>query len=306
MVDGERAIPVAGWLKVSVSIAQRLFVPLALACLAVAAYGARDAFVVVIDQARIGPLLLTVLIWASLQMLGPVTSWIVLSGLGSTVNYRTALQVHVARLPARYLPGGIWQTVSRVVDLHALGVNRAQLSVMVAMENLAPLATALVLGGACAWAAGTRAVPAPALLCIGLGLAAVLPWLIGRTVRQVQLPILSYVLVLVSTMAFWILAAAAFVVYWLAFPSVPQTSGVAGLMATYLLAWTAGFVAVFAPQGIGVFEAVAGLLLEGSMSLGGMAVMVAGFRAMTLAGDGLAYLVGTALARSRKRDTRTR
>lgn len=282
-------------------LARRLFVPLALLFLALAAYAARDTFGVVLANARPGPLLFTVLAWAMLHLLVPVISWIVLDGLGTGIGYRTALRIHVSRLPARYLPGGVWQTVSRVVDLHALGVSKRQLSVLVAMENIAPLATALGLGGACALAAGSTRLPAPALLAAGLLLGMALPLAMRRLLPQAPLPLRSYLLAVAATMAFWVVAAGAFITYWSAFPAMPLDAGYAGLAASYLLAWAAGFVAVFAPQGLGVFEAVAGLLLDGALPLAGMAVMVAGFRAATLAGDGLAYLAGLLVQRMRAR-----
>lgn len=281
-----------GLIRRALVLARRLFVPLALLFLALAAYAARDVFGEVLAHARPAPLLLTVLAWSLLHLLVPVISWIVLDGLGTGIGYRTVLAIHVSRLPARYLPGGIWQTVSRVVDLHALGVSRRQLSVLVAMENIAPLGTALALGGACAIAAGTSQLPSPAILAAGLVLCMALPLALRRLLPQAPLPLASYLRAVAATLAFWVVAAGAFITYWSAFPALPLEAGYSSLAASYLLAWAAGFVAVFAPQGLGVFEAVAGLLLDGALPLAGMAVMVAGFRAATLAGDGLAYLCG--------------
>lgn len=276
-------------------VAQRLFVPLALASLAFAAYAARDSFGGILASARPGPLILTVLAWSLLHLLVPVVGWIVLGGLGTGISYRTMLRIHVSRLPARYLPGGVWQTVSRMVDLHGMGVTRAQLSVLLAMENLAPLATALALGGSLAWMAGSPRAPAPAAIAAGIMLAAALPWLMRRFFREAPLPAGRYLAALGTTMVFWVAAAGAFVTYWSAFPEVFTYAEPPGLMAAYLLAWSAGFVAIIAPQGIGVFEAVAGLLLDGALPMATMTVMVAGFRAATLLGDGLAWLVGLAL-----------
>lgn len=280
------------WLKRSVGVARRLFVPLALAFLALAAYGAREVVGGMLAGARTGALLLTVLAWSLLHLLVPLLSRIVLAGLGTGVGYRSALRIHLARLPARYLPGGIWQTVSRMVDLHALGVTKPQLSVLVAMENLAPLATALVLGGICAFVAGTTRLPAPTIVIAGLLLGIALPLAMRRFIRRATLPLRHYLLAATTTIVFWAIATGAFLLYWSAFPGMPLGAGVAELSASYLLAWAAGFAAVFAPQGIGVFELVAGLLLNGPIPLAGVAVMAAGFRAATLAGDGLAYVVG--------------
>jgi hypothetical protein len=281
-----------GWLKNLVHVARRLFLPLALLFLVLAAFAARDVVAVTLTQARPGPLVLTVMAWSMLSLMVPVTSWLVLAGMGTGIGYRTVLRIHVSRLPARYLPGGVWQTVSRMVDLHALGVTKAQLSVLVAMENLAPLATALVLGGFAAWFAAGSELPASAIVIVGMLIGASLPLGLRRFLRQAPLPLRHYLLALASMVVFWAVATASFISYWSAFPTMPLMAGIPELAASYLLAWSAGFVAFFAPQGIGVFEAVAGLLLDGAVPLAGVAVMVAGFRAATLAGDGLAYAAG--------------
>src|SRR5665213_2821880 len=95
-----------------------LFGPAALLFLMVAGWRARVVFPMVLEQTDAAPLVVTVLVWTSLHLLTPVFSWIVLRELGADIGYRTLLAIHVGRLPARYLPGGIWHTVSRVMDLH--------------------------------------------------------------------------------------------------------------------------------------------------------------------------------------------
>lgn len=292
-----------GLLRRALASARILFTPLALLFLALAAYGARGAFVEVMATARIGPLLLTVLLWSLVHLLVPLNTWIVLKGLGTGIGYPAALGIHLSRLPARYVPGGVWQTVSRVMDLHSMGVSKSQLTVLVAMENITPLATALSLGAACAMLAGTEDLPGPAILGAGLLLSISIPPALRRFVSQAPLPFQSYLLGSLATMAFWMIAAGTFVIYWSSFPSVTLESGKAGIAASYLLGWAAGFAAVFAPQGLGVFEAVAGLLLKGALPLAGMAVMVAGFRAAMLTGDGLAYLAWLSVRWTRRRSS---
>ena len=53
--------------------------------------------------------------------------------------------------------------------------------------------------------------------------------------------------------------------------------------------WMHGFAAVFAPQGVGVFEATIGMLLKGTIPLAGTALIAAGFRVVILAADLLAF-----------------
>jgi hypothetical protein len=272
-------------------IVRRAFTPLALIFLVLAAYSAREAFAQVLAQARLAPLLLTVVAWSSMNLLLPVITWIVLRGLGVRIDYATALRIHVARLPARYLPGGIWQTVSRMMDLHQLGVGRSQLSVLVMVENLGSLATAVTAGGLCVLLSGTSRLPTPAIIGTGVLLAAGLPWVLRRIFGRTALRLPAYLAALATLLSFWMLTATTFVIYWSAFPAL-EHGNLLDLYGAYLLAWAVGFVAVFAPQGIGVFEMVAAVLLRGELPLAGMAVLVAGFRAATLSGDALAFMLG--------------
>jgi hypothetical protein len=96
-----------------------------------------------------------------------------------------------------------------------------------------------------------------------------------------------------ASTVFWTIAATAFLAYWRAFPGAGASAlEVAG---TYLVAWAAGFASVFAPQGLGVFEAVAAVFLDGGLGFAGAAALVAGFRLVLLVADLLAWLVLQAL-----------
>lgn len=278
-----------------------LFTPLALAFLVMAAYAARDTLDALLDAADAGRLAAVVLAWACLHLLAPALAATVLRGLGSRVGYADALRMHVLRLPARYLPGGIWHTVARASDLQAMGVGSAQISALVAIENLIPLAAAITLGSAFAVAAAGASAPLLGLAAAGTALVAALPLAVSRLLPKANLPVATYAKAAAFSVAFWLLAASTFALYWNAFPAVPGVGSLAGLMGAYLLSWAAGFIAVFAPQGIGVFEAVAASMLKGSLPLAGVAVLVAGFRATTLAGDALAYAAGIAYATCARR-----
>jgi hypothetical protein len=232
------------------------------------------------------------LLWISLHLLTPLFTWIVLHGIGAGVPYRTLLRIHVARLPARYLPGGIWHTVSRAMDLHRLGVTRRHLSVMVVLEHAVPAGAALMLGGLALSLSGAATWLAPAAAVAGVvGLAAT--WVALRhpalrLARRFEWP--RYLGLVATICGFWLVAATAFLCYWSAFPLVVRGDApVLQLYGAYLLAWVAGFVSVFAPQGIGVFESVAGLFLRGTLTLGGTAVLVAGFRIVVLGADLAAF-----------------
>lgn len=285
MEDGYR------WLRRVLTSTRWVFGPLAVLFLIVAGIGARGTFENVVRHAHWPALVIAVVLWSALHLLSPVFTWVVLRGFGTGVRYVDALAIHVNRLPARYLPGGIWHTVSRVVDLHGKGVSRTQLAAMVALENALPVSVALVLGGAFLLVAGRDWLPSTLCMAAGVAILACLPILLRhRAVADCRMAAGTYCLAIGITVAFWLAAATAFARYWLAFPAQGE-SGLASIYAAYLLGWASGFVAVFAPQGLGVFESVAGALLRGALPFAGAAMLVAGFRATILAADVIAYAV---------------
>ena len=102
-----------------------LFTPAALLFLLAAGWRARVVFASVLGHTDALPLIVTVALWALLHLLTPVFSWIVLREIGADVGYQHAVGRSTSRAGCRhagYLPGGIWHTVSRVMDLHHLGV----------------------------------------------------------------------------------------------------------------------------------------------------------------------------------------
>lgn len=272
-------------------VARWLFGPVALLCLVLAGWHARPVFAVVIEQTDAAHIIAATLLWTTLHALTPLFTWIVLREIDASVPYRTLLRIHVCRLPARYLPGGIWHTVSRAMDLHRLGTSRAELSVMIVLENAVPAAVALMLGGLALVASG-EATPL-ATLAAGGGVAALAGTFLLLRRRALRNPrrfsLAAYLKLIATTSSFWLVAGTAFYCYWTAFPGARDGMPALQIYGTYLLAWVAGFVAVFAPQGIGVFESAAGLFLRGALTFGGAAVLVAGFRLAILGADMLAF-----------------
>lgn len=282
-----------GILRRVVAASRWLFGPAALLFLAVAGWHSREVFTAVIERTEPAPLVAAVALWALTHLLAPWSSAIVLGALDTRIRYRDLLAIHVARLPARYLPGGIWHTVSRVMDLHGRGVGRRELTAMVVLENSLPLATAGLLGGAFLCVTGNAQWPAiAALLVAPVVLAAAWLALRHRSLRpQGRFGLRSFLAATAASAVFWVLAAASFYCYWCAFPDARGSAGALQIAGTYLVAWAAGFASVFAPQGIGVFEAVAAIFLKGALGFAGAAVLVAGFRLVLLAADLLAWLV---------------
>jgi uncharacterized membrane protein YbhN (UPF0104 family) len=93
---------------------------------------------------------------------------------------------------------------------------------------------------------------------------------------------------------FWLWSGSVFALYVSAFPAATD-SGPVTAVGAYMVAWGVGWLALFAPQGIGVFEVVlAGLLAGGGA---GLALVLAGYRALIVVRDLSAAAVALALRR---------
>lgn len=263
--------------------AKRLFTPVAIAFLVYFAWHSRDALSSLLEQASLGHLALAAAIWGALHFLMPVLAVVILRGAGAAIAWQQAFSTHVERLPARYIPGGVWHTVGRVMDYHAQGADSKQLTAFVLLENGLAAAFTLAVGGAILWAAnvtGDLGALIP-LACVA-GVAGLLA--LRYFTRAVSSS--TYLKALGITALFWLVAATAFVIYLTAFPlpddKVFDSVTYAGV---YLFSWGVGFLAVFAPQGIGVFEAVASDLIASPIGFMGFAALLAGFRVTVMVAD---------------------
>ena len=102
--------------------AKTLFTPVAIVFLGYFCWQARDTLGELLRQASWPMLLVAILVWTLLHLLTPLTAVAVLNGSGSSVSWRQAFATHASRLPARYMPGGVWHTVGRIMDYRERGV----------------------------------------------------------------------------------------------------------------------------------------------------------------------------------------
>jgi glycosyltransferase 2 family protein len=277
----------------------------------IAIWSSREFLLQAWARARPGQLATATVLWTASHFVSPRFTQIVL-GRTQAIDYRAAFAVHALRLPAKYLPGGIWHMVGRLVDFSARGHGRTSLIEFVLMENLVAAGFAICVGStllaitdATAWA---PALTALALLA-AVGLTCV-PWAVKVFARADRiLGTRRYLELLVVAAAFWATAGTAFVVFVGAFGPGLLPPAPAAIYGTYLFSWGAGFIAFFAPQGVGVFEFVAGTLLEGRLALAHAVALLASFRLVVLAGDALAWVIAlsvfgraTAAMKSRRMD----
>ena len=261
----------------------------------------RDEVADLLDGARLGPLLGAL----GLGLLSLVQSaWFwsrCLTSLGSTRSLPAVLEATVAAIPARYLPGSVWYAAGRVGHLRRSGTPAVTLGLVAVLETLLSFVVAVALGGGLLLAAGSDDSGAGIVSLAGVAVVLALvtsPWVVNPVAGWVatrrglgEVPALrgaTYLELVGHLVMFWAASAAAFLCYLSAFPAV-DAPGALRTAGTFLVSWAAGFVAVFAPQGAGVFEAALAGLLDGPVAA--LAVVIGGYRALTAIRDALALAV---------------
>ena len=280
-----------------------LFTPLAFAFLLYFAWQSRGELANLISNASIVYLCAAAVVWGLLHALSPVFATVVLNACGSGVTWYQAFQTHAARLPARYVPGGIWHTVGRVVDYREQGVATRHLTAFVVLENGLAAATTLAVGGAIVFSmrgADTLGTIAAVASAAGLIALPALLFVLNSRVLQApdRLPAAAYVKGLFIVFLFWAGAAASFLLYLNAFAASTGQYSSIEMAGIYLFSWGVGFIAIFAPQGIGVFELVASELMSGPIGFMGLAALIAGFRVVVLVADLVVWAIYHSTRRS--------
>lgn len=284
------------WLK-------RLFATFAIGFLVYFGWQSRDLLAETIISANLFYLAAATAIWLLMHLISPLFTVLVFRGSGFDIAFNAAARIHLSNLPARYIPGGIWHTVGRIVAFREMGIDARRISLFVICENGLAVAVAFILGGGVLYMfRGLENWGGLAALCA-----------VGGAISLLLLPVITqyllfrgmqglggrYYLMSVAIAALsWCIASTAFVVFISAFTALELDISFLETAAVYLFSWGVGFVAVFAPQGIGVFEVMAGELLRGSLALGGIAVLLAGFRAVIFIADLFAWLLGRLLLSS--------
>jgi uncharacterized membrane protein YbhN (UPF0104 family) len=209
----------------------------------------------------------------------------VVRGWGSRLDYRDAARIWTISNLGRYVPGKVWQLGTMAVMARQHGVSglvAAGSALVVTVVNLvAGLVVAAVTGadvfGLSPWAVGAVGVLAAGTL---LG-PSVLPRVIqlvaratGREVVAPQLPMRAVVVAALSSVAAWVL-------YGLAFRELAAgvLGSAPGALSLYVAVFTSsyllGFLALFAPGGVGVREvAMATALARAGVDVASAAILV--------------------------------
>jgi len=271
--------------------AKGIFTPLALGFLIYFAWQSYDILATVIANAQPYFLIRAVFLLIMVHFVAPASVVMILKACGSSISYKFALNTHINRLPARYLPGGIWHTVGRTMDFYMHGIKPVHLTAFVLLENIMAVSTAFIIGGISVWYFrgitdiwGKIAVVGCLCSVLGLSLAPkILNWQILKSVYQVRYRF--YLQTIAIYIPIWFLLTFAFITYLSAFPLALGEMSMLEVGGIYIFSWGIGLIAIFSPQGIGIFELVSGNMLTAFLSLSSIITLIAGFRVVTLIAD---------------------
>lgn len=174
---------------------------------------------------------------------------------------------------AKYLPGGVWHFVGRFGLYRANGISNVQAGKSIVVENAWLVASAVFFG------LGMIVFSRADLLFSLLGIA-YQPWVQAALVLIIP-AVWVFTLLLLDRMIFrrnrqtfaglmtlmatqflaWLFIASSFWLVLLPLRADPPFAGLA--MGAFALSWAAGYLAVFAPSGLGVREVALTLILGG-------------------------------------------
>ncbi len=246
-----------------------------------------------------------------LQMVVLATAWwMALARMGGRVPWHQGAGLWLRAQIARYIPGGVWDVAGRMVLGRGLNIPTRAIPASASLEIvLQVLSAALFL-------LFTLVVfPSPQvrgyLPLILAAIAALCVLLIPpvftravntalRLVRRQPLPIRLGFRDLARLLALYVLAhglqGVGFLLFARGLTALPWQDAPL-LISSYVGAWLVGYVAVFAPTGIGVREGALVLLLGDRVAFPAAAGAALGYRVWLSLRDVLAALLGWALVR---------
>lgn len=207
------------------------------------------------------------------------------------LRYLDFLNMQIRNLPAKYIPGGIWQTVGRGGDLVGFGFAKKHVIKILLAEQVLAVWWAGFLGFFLAAISFRDDLQAIAITGVFIFMGGAL--LSGCFLARARASSLSLFDVALSPVtglfyvAGWGGVASAFVCYiWLGGLIEVAPLKVA---ASYLVSWMLGAIAVFAPQGMGVFELAMKYLLAQSGNKAEILWLIGSYRLVVLAADAIVW-----------------
>ncbi len=226
-------------------------------------------------------LLLSLVLTAFWFLLRPWTWQLILARFGYSIPYHASYQIVRRADLSRYVPGGIWQYVSRVYLAGQWGV-AAPACLAATFVEIVILLLAAVFPALWSLDQALPVLDAPyqVLLVVGplLALGALHPRVLnfwaGFLARRLKQPYTELRIRWLTLVGLWLL----YLLIWLSY-GLSAGFFIRGILrvpgewvplfsSNYILAWLVGMVTMVAPAGMGIRDGVFGLLLRGHLAIG--------------------------------------
>ena len=283
----------------------------------------RDDIVKLLAGARMLPLAVSFIASFVLIWLGAKFWAMSLRMLGHPLKLNEVLLATARALPVRYVPVGAGFAIGRVALLRASGIKYRYLVATAGIEITVGVTIAFVSGtsilGMIGLIPGNFVWTAIGVLVLGLclspvanrGIVLIVQKRINRTQKSADkredtsdpdtsswqdISIGARLQLLAVMCVYWIWSSTTFVIYLHAF-SVTDDLGILASAGAFMTSWSLGFVAIFAPQGLGVTEiSLVTLLTTASSDTVIAATIFGGYRLVHMARDGVASLAAETFA----------
>ncbi len=264
---------------------------MAICAIIIAAWQSKEQIIPIFYTSNPFSLIASICIWISLHFLSPVSTKLLFGTIGQPIKYSDALHIHIKYLPAKYIPGGIWHSVARIIDYHKHKITRKNLATYLVLENISIAAISISLGGSIIYFISELTTLwywiTLLLLTICIPTLFAIPFIVKHRhlINNNQTYIRWYILYILSIIIYWVTAALSFILFLTSFPTLLVDMSHLEAGGIYVYSWGIGFITVFAPQGIGVSEFVSSHLISSDISISGLIVVLATFRFVVLIGD---------------------
>jgi hypothetical protein len=284
-------------LKKTIRASKLIFTPLAFVFLCYFAWHSRQQLTLLINNANLTFFITSFCLWMFLHLLSPIFTLAIFNGWGKKKIYSRLLFIHVSRLPAKYIPGGIWHSVARWSAYKELGLNSKNILAYFFLENTLVALIALTLGAFLILFNLEIFTTIHFILSFIWLTGAVIIILIPIAVRYIKIfnqysvSLGYYYFAALSMLLNLLFASLSFLFFLEAFSELEIASEVLNTAGVYIFSWGVGFLAIFAPQGIGVSEYVAANLLTSNMSTFQFIALLSSFRILVLFADLFTWLI---------------
>lgn len=277
------------------NVARKLYLVLIVCLLGYWAFDSRDLVFELYSQAMLSHLLVSALLILLAHFLSPLIVSKSFAYFIGPISYGDSLRIHISRLPHKYLPGGVWNTVARASDYAAFGFSAKALVKYFLVENLLIVGVTFFLGGTmiATLYTGSRWVPIGSVVAM-FGAALLIFSAFNPKLRSEQrkAPPLSGILEpVIYSMIYWLLLGCSFLLFIKAFPGLQLAVTNLQVLATFIFSWAIGYIAIFAPQGVGVSEFVTSQLMASSLNEQEMMAFLVGFRFIVFFVDNFCFLL---------------